>query len=132
MKDSWVEFFGLRHPNLNLVPILDSMTYAEELTLLPEGMRPITPQFFLLVNEDSYFVYDVTEGQKTLFHAGRTLEEVYTGMRDWRWAEVWDNVDDMWEVVRDGKYVSSSRYFPVYFREEDGTFSSSVSDNDEK
>src|SRR5271169_1297737 len=31
MKDSWVEFFHLCHPNLNLVPILDSMTYAEEL-----------------------------------------------------------------------------------------------------
>jgi hypothetical protein len=129
MIDSWVEYFRICHPNLNLVPILDSMTYVEELALLPEGMRPIRPQFFLLANEDSYFVYDATDGEETLFHAGRTLEEVYTGMRDWRWAEVSDN---MWEVVRDQKYVLSSSYFPVYFREEDGTISCSIENNDEK
>jgi hypothetical protein len=63
------------------------MTYAKKLTLLPEGMRPVTPQFFLLANADSYFVYDVTDGEEVLFYAGRTLEEVYTGMRDWRLAD---------------------------------------------
>jgi hypothetical protein len=129
MKDSWVEFFHLRHPNLNLVPILDSMTYAEELALLPERMRPVRPQFFLLANMDSYFVYDATDGEEVLFHVGRTLEEVYTGMRDWRWAEV---SDDMWEVVRGQKYVLSSSYFPIYFREEDGTISCSTENNNEK
>jgi len=129
MNDSWVEFFHLCYPNLDLVPILDSTTYAEELVLLPETMMPTIPQFFLLVNDDSYFVFNLADGEENLFRAGNTLEEVYTGMRDWRWTEMPDN---MWQIVKANENIWPSSYFPFYFREQDGTISCSIKNDNEK
>jgi hypothetical protein len=123
MNDSWVEFFHVRHPSLNLVPILDSMTYAEEVERLPDGLNPVRPQFFLLANSDSYFIYDNTDTVEALFRAGNTLEEVYMGMRDWRWAEVSDN---MWEVVI-GYNIPSSEYIPIYNLTEEGILTKFIS-----
>jgi hypothetical protein len=95
VNDSWVETFRLRYPSLNLVPILDSMTYAEEKEHLPDGWTSIILKFFLFANSESYFIYDNTDMGEVLFRAGGTLKEVYMGMKDWRWAEISDN---MWEI----------------------------------
>jgi len=83
------------------------MTYAEEVELLPDGLTPVQPQFFLLANSESYFIFDNTDTVETLFRAGNNLEEMYMGMKDWRWAEVSNN---MWEVVM-GYNIPSSEYF---------------------
>lgn len=49
MNDEWVRFFRTSYPHLKgLLPILDSLFYVEELSLLPEGRDPERPEFLLL------------------------------------------------------------------------------------
>jgi hypothetical protein len=98
MNDSWVEALHLRYPSLNLVPILDPMIYAEEKEYLPDGLLSNQLEFFLFANSESYFILDNTEKFEILFRAGTTLKEVYIGMKDWRWAEISDN---MWEIAEE-------------------------------
>ena len=97
---------------------MDSMTYPEELKDFPESYELREPWFFLLATPDRYYVYDATEGEEALFVAGESLEEIYVGMRDWRWAESSDN---MWEIVDEVESVSPTDYFPKYYRKENGT-----------
>ena len=98
---------------------MDSITYPEELKDFPESHRLRKPWFFLLATPDCYYVYDATEGEEALFVAGESLEEIYVGMRDWRWA---DSSDNMWEIVDEVESVSPTDYFPKYYRKENGTF----------
>jgi len=71
MNDPWVKYFYEKYPQLKgLVPILDSMTYLEELRDLPDGHDPSGPDFFLLATPNSYFVFDVSDGEEVLFEAG--------------------------------------------------------------
>lgn len=71
MDDSWVNFFHIRYPHLNgLVPILDSITYLNELEHLPSGLDPAEPSFFLLATPESFFIYNVTDGEEAFLHAG--------------------------------------------------------------
>jgi hypothetical protein len=86
--DPWVKFFHTRYPQLKgLVPILDSMTYVEELANFPDEYDFRPPWFFLLATHDAYFIYDATDGEDGLRVAGETLEDVYNGMKYWRWAD---------------------------------------------
>ena len=120
MDDPWVKFFQIRYPQLKgLTPILDSMTYVEELAEFPDGYHIEAPQFFLLATADSYFVYDATDGEDALRTAGETLEDVYNGMKDCRWA---DSSDDPWGFVEEEEYLSPTQYFPTYYRKENGNF----------
>jgi hypothetical protein len=86
INDSWVKFFHIRYPQLEgLMPILDSMTYREELIDFPDGHDFREPSFFLLATCDRYFIWDASDwGQDGLFFAGDTLEDVYAGLKDWR------------------------------------------------
>lgn len=114
----WADFFPVRYPQLKgLVPILDSMTYLEELVDFPDEYHFRAPWFFLLATPDCYFVYDATDGQDGLRVAGETLEEVYHGLKDWRWAE---SSEDPWDFVEEEEYVNPS--FPIYHRKENGNF----------
>jgi hypothetical protein len=120
MTDDWVKFFNMRYPQLKgLVPILDSMTYREELSEFPMGFRFKSPRFFLLATFDCYYIYDATDGGDGLCIAGKTLEEVYIGLRDWRWAEV---SEDPWDGVYEQEYLNPSGYFPTYFNMDNGNF----------
>ena len=120
MDDPWVKFFQTRYPQLKgLTPILDSMTYVEELVDFPDGYHFKGPQFFLLATTDSYFVYDATDGEDGLRTAGETLEDVYNGMKDCRWA---DSSEDPWGFVEEEEYLSPTEYFPHYYRKENGNF----------
>src|SRR5271170_7647451 len=81
MHDPWVDCFRHSYPQFTgLVPILDSLTYREELKYLPPGMIPVRPSFILLANSDSYFVFETSDEGPGLFRSGRTLEEVYVDM----------------------------------------------------
>ena len=118
--DPWVKFFQTRYPQLKgLVPILDSMTYLEELVDFPDGYNFRMPQFFLLATSDSYFVYDATDGEDGLRTAGQTLEDVYNGLKDWRWA---DSSEEPWGFVEEEEWLDPGRYFPYYYRKGNGNF----------
>ena len=125
MGESWVQFFHEQYPQLkNLTPILDSMTYPEELIEFPAGYDIVRqPEFFLLATPDSYFIYNATDGVDGLRPAGATLEEVYNGMKDWRWA---DSSEDPWDFVDDVGCLGPELYFPAYDRLENGNFGMSV------
>ena len=81
-----------------LTLILDSMTYAEELVDFPDGYSIKVPEFFLLATSDSYFIYNARDGEDGLRPAGATLEDVYNGIKDWRWA---DSSEDPWDFVEE-------------------------------
>ena len=122
MDDSWVKFFHIRYPQLEgLMPILDSMTYQEELIDFPDDYNFREPRFFLFATSDRYFIWDASDwGQDGLFLAGDTLEDVYTGLKDWRWAE---SSKDMWDMVEDGgEYLDPGYYFVTYKRKRNGKF----------
>jgi hypothetical protein len=117
----WADFFPVSYRQLKgLVPILDSMTYLEELVDFPDEYHFQTPQFFLLATPDCYFVYDATDGvAEGLFIAGETLEEVYHGLKDWRWAE---SSEDPWDFVEEGELGYGRPSFPIYYRKKNGNF----------
>ena len=120
MDDPWVKFFQTRYPQLKgLVPILDSMTYVEELVDFPEEYTFKMPRFFLLATSDSFFVYDAMEGEDALRTAGDNLEDVYNGLKDCRWA---DSSEDPWGFVEEEEWLSPTDYFPHYCRKENGNF----------
>ena len=112
MNDEWVKYFETRYPQLKgLMPILDSMTYQEELARFPDGFSFNSPHFFLLATPDCYYVYDATDGEDELRIAGNTLEEVYTGLMEYRWAET---SEDPWEFVEEEVCLSPTSAFPTY------------------
>jgi hypothetical protein len=120
--DSWVKFFHIRLPQLEgLAPILDSMTYREELPDFPEDYYLPEPRFCLLATSDRFFIWDASDwGQDGLFIAGATLEEVYNGLKDWRWAE---SSEDPWEMAdEEGEYLDPVFYFVTYHRKPNGNF----------
>ena len=120
MDDPWVKFFQTRYPQLKgLVPILDSMTYVEELVDFPEEYDFDMPQFFLLATSDSFFVYDAMEGEDALRTAGDSLEDVYNGLKDCRWA---DSSEEPWGFVEEEELLSPTNYFPHYYRKDNGNF----------
>lgn len=122
LNDPWVKFFHESYPQLKgLVPILDSMTYVEELIDLPDGFEPSRPEFFLLATSDSYYVYNFEEmgGCYGLLCAGNSLEGVYTGMNEGKWAG-WN--DDDWEVEEAAHYSNPEKYFHSYYRKRNGLF----------
>jgi len=83
--EPWIVFFQLRYPHLKgLKLILDSLTYPEEIDKLPEGYQPPRPELFLLATPESYYVYDCTDRNEGLYQAGRTLKDVFLGMKEWR------------------------------------------------
>ena len=120
MFDDWVKFFNLRYSQLKgLVPILDSLTYREELSDFPLKFLFQRPQFFLLATPDCYYIFDAIDGEDGLQIAGKTLEEVYTGLKEWRWA---DCSDDPWEFVEEEEWLEPWDYFPTYYNKDNGNF----------
>ena len=99
MNAHWATFFKTCYPDIDgLVSILDTITYPEELKDLPDGIDPEPAEFFLLATPDLYYVYDCAEtlagNGSGLNRAGRTLKEVYLGLKQWKHM----NVEDPWEI----------------------------------
>src|SRR5436190_20548709 len=64
MNDAWANFFQFSYPHLEgHLPILDALSYAEELGKLPDRLKtPRSKKKFLLATAESYYVYDFTDG----------------------------------------------------------------------
>lgn len=116
--EPWIVFFQLRYPHLKgLKLILDSLTYPEEVEKLPEGYQLQSPELFLLATPESYYVYDCTDKNEGLYQAGRTLKDVFLGMRQWRYLRA---SHDKWPVEKEITALSQTWYFPEYYRKPNG------------
>jgi hypothetical protein len=117
-NDAWVKYLRAKYSLIGLMPILDSVMYAEELVDFPPGLKEWTaPSLFLLATRESYYVYefDPDEGSG-LFIAGKTLEEVYSGLKECRYYRCQDG---SWEQIESSlvlKDYDERLYFPVYYR----------------
>jgi hypothetical protein len=67
----------------------------------------------------TYPEHITTNGAEVLRTAGETLEDVYNGMKDWRWAE---SSEDPWGFAKEEKCVSLDEAFPHYYRKDNGNF----------
>jgi hypothetical protein len=122
LDDAWVKCLQAMYAHLNgLLPVLDSLVWAEELTRYPEGKSPPEPSFFLLATPRCYYVYALDDS--TLFRAGDSLEEVYMGLKQCRFHgdKEGDWPAEPWSLPVD---LEVCDYFPVYgpTRNSDGTF----------
>jgi hypothetical protein len=119
--DPWVRFIQALFGHIEgLVPVLDSLTWPTELKQFPVGFTPIEPSFFLLATLEYFYLFDL-DGLG-FYRAGRSLEEVYQGIKECRFAggkegdwkpEEWCDLD-----------LDDRDYFPVYghVRNIDGSF----------
>jgi hypothetical protein len=79
MGDPGFSYIRNRWSHLDLMPILDNMTYEEEVKWMPEYISCERVTTILLASKTQYYVYDVEDD--CLLDAGSTLEEVYNGLR---------------------------------------------------
>jgi hypothetical protein len=103
---------------MGLMPILDSIMYAEELVDFPTGLREWTPpSLFLLATTESYYIYEfIPDEGSGLFNAGKTLEEVYSGLKEYRYYRYQEG---SWEEIESSpvpNIYNEPAYFPVYLR----------------
>src|SRR5208282_4392924 len=85
-EDSWVHYIKHQFSHIeNLHPILDDMTWPEEVQLFVDEYGPGYPGYLLFANPTSFYFY-VYDGDY-LLKAGDTLEEVYWGLRQRRWTD---------------------------------------------
>ena len=122
--DSWVHYIKHQFRHIeNLHPILDDMTWPEEISLLPPAIFPGGPGELLLANSTMFYFY--IYDPEILFRAGSTLEEVYWGLREWKW--VYQNPpEERWEMESDcGEEYDQTDYFPMWEnkRDSDGRMS---------
>jgi len=82
-NDSWVHY--LRHLYMlpHLVPILDEMTWPEDIQLLPHVYGIGTSQFTLLADSDMFYFFNL-DGH-ALYAAGTTVEVVNWGVGNGGW-----------------------------------------------
>jgi hypothetical protein len=65
-----------------LHPILDNVWWPEDVALLPDGISASLPSHFLLATSELYYVY-ITEMDE-LYKAGKSLEDVFIGLKEGR------------------------------------------------
>jgi hypothetical protein len=115
--DAWMRYLQAEYAHLkNLQPILDSLTWPEELAAYPDGLDPSVPSLFLLATPDSFYVYDFENRRMCL--AGTSTKEVYDGLKEKRYQG--DKEGD-WNEEPCSLDIDPAPYFPVYNRSrEDG------------
>ena len=123
-EDSWIQCIRHRFPSIeNIHPILDDMTWPEEIDRFPSGYGAGGPGYLLLANSTAfYFYYYDTE---ELLNAGTTLEQVYWGLREQKW-RYQNPPKRRWIVEPDnGEEYDMDDYFPIWKYEwhEDGRMS---------
>jgi len=112
-NDSWVHYVKHRYPHIeDLQPILDDMTWPEEVGSLVASYGPGYPGFFLFANSTSFYFFDF-ETQE-LLNAGNTLEEVYLGLRDGKWSGMNESGERWNEEPDNEEEYDATNYFPIW------------------
>ena len=114
-EDAWVQYIRHQFPHVkNLRPILDDMTWPEEIKLLPGDYGPGFPEYQLLANATTFYFYNFDTD--ALFRAGNTLEEVYHGLRQRRWSFNPNGTAERWFIEPDCGSEEYDRYdyFPIW------------------
>jgi len=78
--DGCFKFIRYCYPNLQLDPILDDITFPEEVAWMPCKRHITEPFFLLLASPTHYYVYAAFD--YSMYEAGTTLKEVYEGLRN--------------------------------------------------
>jgi hypothetical protein len=100
-----------------LYPVLDSVVWPEHAAYYPPTLRPGEPDYILLASADSYYLYKF-DGN-SLLKAGKTLEEVFYGMKADK-HEYWGPEDQGWERVEDNEDDPDPFfYFPCIYEPDD-------------
>jgi hypothetical protein len=105
-------FCYIRHrwSHLDLMPILDDMTYEEEVRWMPKYISCERVTTILLASKDRFYVYDAEDD--SLLDAGSTLEEVYNGLRQFEYVYGLPEVPPYMRTWPESYY-----YFPDYERD---------------
>jgi hypothetical protein len=113
MNDPCFCYIRHRWSNIqHLEPILDDMTFVEEIRWMPRAVCCERASTLLLASPDRYYVYSVE--CDTLFDAGSTLKEVYEGLKGIEWVDTlhgcgWEELPPYIETNSD-----SISHFPDY------------------
>src|ERR1700685_1061213 len=85
-NDGWVRYVQNLYSHVQgLVPILDSVACPEDLVHYPDGLCPPEPSLFLFATPQYYYVFDLEK--MGLTRAGETLEEIYTGLKEYKYRD---------------------------------------------
>jgi hypothetical protein len=87
------------------------MTWPEEVHLFPARYGARSPMFMLFANEESFYLYYYELDE--LLKAGRTLEEVYLGLRNGKWGL---GKDRFFSEPDNGEEYNIENYFPDWKR----------------
>lgn len=103
-----------------LRPILDNCTWPEEAQCVPRGREPGPPFHILLASDSGYYFHRMDEA--VLYEAGKTLEEVFEGLKYRKFMGPGGPKNDEWEGVDTcTDFFEPSQYFPNYnFDREEG------------
>jgi hypothetical protein len=82
-----------------LRPVLDDTVWPEEAKYFPSTMGISGPNWILFASVSGYYCYKFD--YLTLFHAGSTLEEVFNGMRYFKYLGPGGPENDEWEGVEE-------------------------------
>ena len=95
---------------------MDDATWPEDAVHFPVELAPEPPLFILFISKSLsisqyYLLFDYD-----LFSAGNTLEEVFIGIRDYRYTETYNKFDsERWEAEDPCSECSNPEaYFPHY------------------
>ena len=110
--DDWMQYLRHRFSLPDFVPILDDITWPEEIAVLPPDYGLGGAMFALLANSTDFY-FDEFDGD-ALSKAEMTHEDVYDGMQK---RKLWPTIEDAWEVVKDnGEEYDHYDYFPDWIR----------------
>jgi hypothetical protein len=114
MDDNWVRYVRAwpKVPVEGLYPILDSLTWEEDIDKYPPECYACNPSLFLFGNSQKYYVYYLEDDAQCC--AGETLVEVYEGLKVARF--LGDKEED-WVDIEQHPVVENMRveeFFPVY------------------
>jgi hypothetical protein len=110
LHDAWVSFLRRNYPQKkDLVPILDSLIWEDEIQRYPHDLDPGEPTLFLLANDEAFYVYNFET--QCLIYFGRTLHVVRENLR----RHIWEATRGIL-VLRPLTDETPRDYFPVYSR----------------
>src|SRR5271155_1714052 len=87
--------------------------WPEEAQYTPWGLEPGPPFHILLTSDLGYYFHRMDEA--VLYEAGETLEEVFEGLKYFKYTGPGDPENDEWEGVdKCTDFSELSQYFPNY------------------
>jgi hypothetical protein len=112
-NDSWLHYLRHLYTLPDIVPIFDDMTWPEDIEILPYGYGIGTPQFVLLADSKTFYVFNL-DGH-ALYQAGATIEEANWGFRNGGWLYSGPPPEHQWvEMADNGEEYDSWDYFPLW------------------